>query len=94
MGANGKSLLTNQERGFVKLVADESGRVLGAQLMCGRATDMIGELTLAIASQLTVEQIASAIHPHPTFAEGIAEAADTLLGYPIHTAPRAKRSGN
>ena len=91
MAANGKSLLTAQERGFVKLIADEQGVLLGAQLMCGRATDMIGELTVAIANRLNVEQVASCIHAHPTFAEGIGEAADALLGYPIHTAPRAKR---
>lgn len=90
MGANGKSLLTNQDRGFVKLVTDENDRLLGAQLMCGRATDLIGELTVAIANGLTAEQVASCIHAHPTFAEGIGEAADTLLGYPVHTAPRRR----
>lgn len=43
MSLNGKSLLSGQERGFIKLVAEEgTGRLLGAQLMCARATDMIG----------------------------------------------------
>lgn len=79
MTANGKSLLTEQERGFIKLVADENGVLLGAQLMCARATDMIGELTLAIANGLTEEQVASMIRPHPTFEEGIGEALSACI---------------
>ncbi len=75
MSVNGKSVLSLQERGFIKIVADqETRRVLGAQLMCARATDMIGELTLAIAAQLTIEQCRDIVRPHPTFAEGIGEA--------------------
>ena len=75
MSANGKSALTGQERGFIKVVFDpETGAVLGAQMMCARATDMIGEFGLAIANGLTVEQMALPIRPHPTFSEGIGEA--------------------
>lgn len=75
MSANGKSILTDQERGFIKVVADaQTHRLLGAQLMCGRATDLIGELCAAIAGGLTLEQLAAAVHPHPTFCEGIGEA--------------------
>lgn len=79
MSANGKSLLTGQERGFIKLVAaKDSGQILGAQMMCARATDMIAEIGLAIAGGLTRNQITSAIHPHPSFSEGIWEAAELL----------------
>lgn len=76
MSANGKSVLSQQESGFVKLIVDEeSGRLLGAHLFCERASDMISELTLAISAGLTVDQLASVIHPHPTFSEAIASAA-------------------
>lgn len=74
--ANGKSLLTGQERGFVKLVADENNVLLGAQLMCARATDMVGELALAVAQKLTVDQVAALVRPHPTFEEAVGEAAE------------------
>lgn len=75
MSANGKSVLSAQERGFIKVVADaESKKILGAQMMCARATDMIGELALAIVNELTLEEVANLIHPHPTFVEGIGEA--------------------
>ena len=77
MSANGKSVLTRQERGFVKLVAHaETGRLLGAQLMCARATDIIGEAALAISRGLTLRDVAETIHPHPTFCEGFGEAAE------------------
>lgn len=76
MSMNGKSLLSGQERGFIKLVArKENHELIGAQLMCARATDMIGELELAIRNHLTVEQLAEIVMPHPTFCEGIGEAA-------------------
>ena len=74
MSANGKSLLSGQERGFMKIVADaQSHKILGAQMMCARATDMISQFTAAIVNGLTVEQMAAVVYPHPTFAEGIGE---------------------
>lgn len=76
MSMNGKSLLSGQERGLIKLTAEKDSRqVIGAQLMCARATDMISTLELAIQNHLTVEQLAELILPHPTFCEGIGEAA-------------------
>ena len=74
MMANSKSVLSQQERGFIKVVADKDTRkILGAQLMCARATDMVSEFAEAIANGLTVEEMADVIHPHPTFSEGITE---------------------
>lgn len=75
MSVNGKSILSQQERGFIKVVADsDSHRILGAQMMCARATDMISQFAVAIANELTLEDMAKVIFPHPTFSEGILEA--------------------
>ncbi|PWM26404.1 MAG: dihydrolipoyl dehydrogenase [Oscillospiraceae bacterium] len=74
MGANGKTVLEGQERSFMKLVSEpQTGRILGAQLMCGRATDLIGEFATAIANGLTCAQLAGVIRPHPTYEEAIGE---------------------
>ena len=74
MGANGKSTLSLQERGFIKIVAEkESHRILGAQMMCARATDMISEFAQAVVNGLTLEDMAHTVYPHPTFAEAIGE---------------------
>lgn len=92
MSANGKSLITHEERGFVKVVADEAThKILGAQMMCARATDMIAEFTTAIANDLTVEQLLSGVRPHPTYNEGITEALEDCIGEATHTMPKRKR---
>ena len=75
MGANGKSVLTGGERGYIRVVWNgDDGKLLGAQMMCQRATDMIGEFTLALSAGLTREEMARVIRPHPTFSETITEA--------------------
>lgn len=74
-GANGKCLIENSESGYIKTVTDaDSGKLLGAQLVCPRATDMISEFAVALVNGLKTSEIARAIHPHPTFSEMIAEA--------------------
>ena len=91
MSANGKSLITKEERGFIKVIAESgSGVILGAQMMCARATDMIGEFGTAIANELTAKQMLRAMRPHPTYNEGVAEALEELMGGAIHVAPRKK----
>ena len=61
------------------MVADgETHKVLGAQMMCARATDMISEFGTAIVNGLTLEQMAAVVRPHPTFSEGISEAVSAV----------------
>ena len=92
MSANGKSLITKEERGFIKVVCDaESEKILGAQMMCARATDMIGEFTNAVVSGMTAAEMLRSIRSHPTYSEGIGEALEDIHGTSIHTAPRSSR---
>lgn len=85
MSGNGRSIIAGAERGFMKVVAQaETGAVLGAQLMCERATDLIETFTAAVAGGRTLEEMASVIRPHPTFGEGITEAVESGLGISIH----------
>ena len=79
MGANGKSVLTRQERSFLRILVEKtSGKVLGAHMMCARATDMIGEFSSAIVNGLCADQMGKAIRPHPTFNEAVGEALRTF----------------
>ena len=92
MSANGKSLITKEERGFIKIVADEETDViLGAQMMCARATDMIGEFVTAVANNMTVSQLLKGMRAHPTYNEGIGEALEELEGGAIHVMPKKKK---
>ena len=84
MSKSGRSLTTNQETGFVKVVADETGKLLGAQIVAPRASDMIAEATLALEMQGYLEDIANTIHAHPTFPEALGEACEDALNESIH----------
>ena len=78
--ANGKCLIEGYETGFAKIVAEkDSGKIIGAQLICPRATDMIAELALAVRNELTVADLVCTIHPHPTVSEMVREAAIQML---------------
>ena len=92
MSANGKSLITREERGFIKIIAEkETDVILGAQMMCARATDMIGELVTAVANRLTVQQLLKGMRAHPTYNEGVAEALEEILGGAVHVMPKKKK---
>lgn len=91
MSANGKSLIIKEERGFIKIVAEEeSGVIVGAQMMCARATDMISEFVTAVANNMTVSQLLKGMRAHPTYNEGIGEALEELEGGAIHVMPKKK----
>ena len=82
---NGKLLSMGAAEGFVKLVTDaDTGEILGGQICCEHATDMISEIAVAIKLESTVHELASTIHPHPTVSEMVMEAADDALGMCIH----------
>ncbi|MBQ4251767.1 MAG: hypothetical protein II704_01840 [Erysipelotrichaceae bacterium] len=72
---SGKCVIENADSGYAKLVLDENEVILGAQLVCPHATEMIGELALAVQKKLTAGQLAEVIHPHPTINEMVAAAA-------------------
>jgi dihydrolipoamide dehydrogenase len=74
MQGNGKSVIEKQERGFIKVVLEtESEKIIGAHIICNRATDMISEFVLAISLGLTRKDLAKIIRPHPTYSESISE---------------------
>lgn len=88
---NSRSIISSDERGFVKIVAEAgTGKILGAQLMCSRASDMIMELAVAITNGLTYEDVMKTIHPHPSYCEAILEMAEDLDGMAIHIPPKRR----
>ena len=75
MGANGRTVITGGERGYIRVTFEkETGKLLGAQMMCERATDIISEFTQALSAGLTVRDLARTVRPHPTFSEAVSEA--------------------
>lgn len=83
--AIGKALVFGESDGFVKLIVEEeSNKLLGVHMVGPHATDMITETGLALVLNATNMDIASTIHPHPTLAEAISEAALAVDGKEIH----------
>ena len=88
-GSNGKTLIESGERGYVKLIFSKDEEVLlGAQMVCKRATDMIGALAVGFCSGVTKEELQGVIWPHPTFSEVIGEAIEDAGGGAIHAMPK------
>ncbi len=84
--ASGMARAYGETDGEVKLIADaEFGEILGAAIIGQHATDVIQEVAVAMRNELTVEDLAVTIHPHPTFVEAIGEAAEGWLGLPLHS---------
>ncbi|GHH99222.1 dihydrolipoyl dehydrogenase [Neobacillus kokaensis] len=83
--AIGKALVFGECDGFVKLVVEEgTNKLLGAHMVGPHVTDMITEVGLARVLDATAIDIAHTIHPHPTLAEAIGEAALAVDGKEIH----------
>jgi dihydrolipoamide dehydrogenase len=81
----GKALVMNETYGMVKIVSERKhGEVLGVHIIGPHATDMIAEAVLGMGMEMTVEELAHAVHPHPTLSEAIMESALSLCGGAIH----------
>ena len=79
LGGNARTLIEDPGRSFMKVLAHaETGQILGAQLMCLGAPDMISQISEAIANHLTPRQLLLAMRPHPTFEEALSEALEDL----------------
>ncbi len=77
--SNARTMILNSDRSFMKVLARSDTReIVGAQLMCPSATDMISQLAQAIAGHRTVEDLLLAMRPHPTFEEGLGDALKDL----------------
>jgi len=83
----GRALTLDDTDGFVRIIADaETEIVLGAQLVAPEASELVGELGLAVEVSATLTDIAATIHTHPTLSEAITEAAEDALERAIHAA--------
>lgn len=83
--ASAKASCLGELDGFVKVVAErETHQVIGGVIVGPSATELIAEITLAVASRAKVEDLIQAIHAHPALHESVAEAALGALGRALH----------
>ncbi|WP_107942178.1 dihydrolipoyl dehydrogenase [Metasolibacillus fluoroglycofenilyticus] len=86
LNANGKSLITGETEGFIKVIADKAtDRILGVHIIGDKATELISEGSLAMLFEATASEIGMTVHPHPTVSEIFNEAALAVDGKEIHS---------
>jgi dihydrolipoamide dehydrogenase len=83
--ADGKALIRGESEGFVKVIADaKTDELLGVHMIGGNVTDLISEASLGMLLETTAWEMGSAVHPHPTLAEAVGEAALAVDGKSIN----------
>lgn len=82
--ASGRALTTDQEDGFVRVVASGEEKLLGVQILGPRASDVVAEAVLALEMQAYLDDITRTIHAHPTFPEAFAEACEDAKNESVH----------
>ncbi len=83
--ANGKALSANERDGFIKIIAIEPyNEIVGVHILAEQASDLISEAVVAMKLEGTADDIAKAVHPHPTISEIFNEAAHGIVDFPIH----------
>ena len=83
LGGNGKSQILGTA-GFIKLVAQKDGPVVGIHMVGSRVGEQIGEAQLIVNWEAHPEDVATLIHAHPTQNEAMGEAHLALAGKPLH----------
>lgn len=81
----GKAVVMGKTKGFVKIITDESDKIIGAGIIGPHSTDLIGELTLAVHLGLTSQQAGDVIHAHPTLSEAVMEALHDVSKESVHS---------
>ena len=83
--ANSRASIVGQHEGFIKIVSDaDYGEILGVHIIGPQATELIAEAVAAIELEATVEDLMWTIHAHPTLAEAMLDASNSVYGMAIN----------
>lgn len=80
----GKAKCMGEEDGFILIIADKkTNKILGASCIGAEAPELISEISLAMQHGLTVHDVATTIHSHPTISEMVLEGMEDVYGMAI-----------
>ena len=83
--ANSRASIVGQHEGFIKIVSDaDYGEILGVHIIGPQATELIAEAVAAMEAEATVEDLMWTIHAHPTLAEAMLDAFNSVYGIAIN----------
>jgi dihydrolipoamide dehydrogenase len=83
LAGNGKSQILGTA-GFVKVVREKDGPIVGVHMLGSRMGEQIGEAALMVNWEALPDDVAAFVHAHPTQNEALGEAALALAGKPLH----------
>jgi dihydrolipoamide dehydrogenase len=83
LAGNGKSQIL-KTAGFVKLVREKDGPVVGIHMVGSRVGELVAEAQLIYGWEAYPDDVASLIHAHPTQTEAVGEDHLALAGKPLH----------
>jgi len=75
-----RAITDNKTAGFIKILTDSKGKILGATILGENAGELIGEIALAMKNDLSITKIADSIHPYPTYSYGLMHTAVGFRG--------------
>jgi pyruvate/2-oxoglutarate dehydrogenase complex dihydrolipoamide dehydrogenase (E3) component len=88
---NDRARAERQTGGFLKVITDRSGKILGASMAGAHAGELIQMWSLAMQKGIDIKAMASFISPYPTLAE-INKRAAMAYFLPKLTSPLVKRT--
>jgi dihydrolipoamide dehydrogenase len=93
MSIDAKAMINHETHGLIKLVVDKAThRIVGVHYLADHADTLIGEGVMMVSANLTLEQVAEAIHAHPTQTELFGDLARRLLSRLRRSRKKAKVS--
>jgi pyruvate/2-oxoglutarate dehydrogenase complex dihydrolipoamide dehydrogenase (E3) component len=75
LGKVDRAVCENDTAGFLKVITDQDGTLLGASMVAARAGEAIVELVIAMKNKLKVADLAGTIHPYPTYSTAVQQMA-------------------
>ncbi|MBV9342490.1 MAG: dihydrolipoyl dehydrogenase [Acidobacteria bacterium] len=83
--ANSRASIVGEHEGFIKIVSESAyGEILGVHIIGPQATELIAEAVTAMELEATVEDLMWTIHAHPTLAEAMLDASNSVYGMAIN----------
>lgn len=70
-----RAIAEGRTDGFARLVLGSRGKIIGGTVVGPRAGESLAEVTLAVRHGLSATDLASSMHPYPTYGDGVANAA-------------------
>jgi len=68
-GTLGKAHAIHETDGFIKIMTDEKDKILGVHIIGSDASNLIQEAVIAISQHMSLKELKSLIHVHPTLSE-------------------------